>query len=74
MHKDNAFESFSKFKGRNDHIVSTNKLFSALKDYLENHKEWKISNEVKRLKGVGFIYGENKIQRVWVLKRKVIRN
>jgi len=69
MNKENAFESFSDFKGSNDHIDTTNKLFSALDAYLANNDEWGISNEAKRLKG-GFNL-EKKVQRMWVLKRKV---
>ncbi|MCL2440458.1 MAG: virulence-associated E family protein [Treponema sp.] len=68
MFKENAFASFSSFQGKNDYIDSTNKLFSALREYLSN-KEWTISNETKRITGFGFTYGNNNIQRVWVLKK-----
>ena len=72
MHKENAFESFSKFRGNNENINSTNKLFSALRDYLENHKEWNISNESRRLKlGMsGFVKEEDRVRRAWVLRKR----
>jgi len=74
MHKENAFQSFDKFKGNNEHITTTNKLFGALKNHLSTHKEWNIYNETRRLQGFGFstivLKGGKEPARVWVLRRK----
>jgi|TergutMp193P3_1026864.scaffolds.fasta_scaffold43468_2 hypothetical protein len=71
--KENALASFLNYRGNNEGIVSTNKLFSALKAFLEDHGEWSISNETKRINSKsGFIMNDkDQIQRVWVLTKKV---
>ena len=72
IHKKRALASFLKFKGNNEHIDSTNKLFNALRNYLATNSEWVLDNEVRRLQTPGrFTWGEDaQPQRVWVLKKK----
>jgi energy-coupling factor transporter ATP-binding protein EcfA2 len=66
--KDRALETYIKFKGDNDGIITTNKLFTALKVLLESNDEWRIFNETKR-GGIGFKL--DKPKRLWVLRKKV---
>jgi len=74
LHKENALASFLKFKGSSEHITTTNKLFSSLKNHLAGNKEWDLDNETRRLKGFGFAWGDAaKPQRVWVFKRKAVQ-
>ena len=73
LFKENALESFLNHRGNNEGINSTNKLFTALRAHLGDHKEWGISNEVKRINSKsGFILnGKDQNQRLWVLTKKV---
>jgi hypothetical protein len=70
MFKDNALESFIKYRGKNEGIETTNKLFSALRAHLGDSKGWSISNETQRIEGL--TNGDkNAHQRIWVLRKKV---
>lgn len=72
MYGENGFKSFSGYQdGKNNNgIDSRNKLYTALKAYLENNKEWDLSCETKRITASQFIFDGNNIQRVWVFRRK----
>jgi hypothetical protein len=72
MFKENGLESFLNFRGKNDGVETTNKLFSALKAHLEDNREWSLSNENQRIEARdGFVWGDkNTQQRMWVFKKK----
>jgi outer membrane lipoprotein-sorting protein len=76
MFGDNGFKSFLGFHGKNEHINSRQKLFSALKIHLANHKEWEILPKSKNIRfnqhiGGGFNFDDKGTQnRVWIFKKK----
>jgi len=71
MFKDNGLKSFLEYRGKNDDIDTTNKLFSALKVYLEDHKEWRITSETQRIKAKNqFILNKDHLhQRMWIFTK-----
>jgi len=70
MFKENGLASYLNFKGDSNNIITTVRLFNALKIYLEN-KEWSITQEVQRPNQTsGFSLGRNATQRLWIFRKK----